>query len=223
MRLLIAEDDIKIGQFLKQKLEKNFVIDWQKDGQEALFYATTQDYAMIILDVNLPNLNGFDICQKIRQRKIFTPIIYLSGQTDPQSIANGLNLGANDFLAKPFHFLELEARINTQLRLFSHHNHSQNIILSHHDISLNTLTHSTTFRDKKIPLNHKEYLLLKLLLINKNKVVKKISIWDQVWEKPFNLGSNVIEVHITNLRQKLQKICGENIIRTIPKTGYIID
>jgi DNA-binding response OmpR family regulator len=221
MRILIIEDDKDVLNFLKPSLEeKGFVADAISDGNKGTFMALTNDYDLIILDLNLPGKNGDLICQQLRSEGKITPVIILTVKTDIESKVKLLNCGADDYLAKPFSFEELLARIKALLR------RSPAIasnVLKIGDLALDKTKQKVTRAGREVYLTLKEFSLLEYLMSNAEKVISRAEILEHVWDMEGDAFSNAIETHIFNLRHKINKGCqGKELIQTVPCRGYKI-
>jgi DNA-binding response OmpR family regulator len=220
MRIIVVEDDKDIIRFLKPALEsEGFLVDVSEDGEEGEFLAMTNDYDFMILDLNIPNKNGEDICRHIREKNKKFPVLILTGNQEVMTKVSLLNMGADDYMTKPFSFEELLARIKAITR------RSDNIksnILEYGNILLDKENKTVKKDNKEIYLTLKEFSLLEYLMENKGKIVSRGSIIDHVWDMKGDIFSNTIETHISNLRKKLDKDPNK-IIKTLPARGYRID
>lgn len=218
MRILVVEDDPRLGPHLKKGLEKHhYAVDLLTDGEDAVLMGTTTPYDLIVLDVLLPHLNGFEVCRQLRNRKKSVPILLLTalGEVDHRVI--GLDSGADDYLTKPFAFRELEARVRALLRRESE---TKTVELRFMDIVLDTSTHEACRGERKIDLNNKEYALLEYLMRHPRQVLSRTMIAEHVWDCDAEHLSNVIDVYIRYLRRKLCE-CGEpDVINTVRGSGY---
>jgi two-component system, OmpR family, response regulator len=220
MRILIVEDDKGILDFLKCSLEgESFAVDSSEDGEKGLFLALTNDYDLIILDNVLPGKEGLEICTEIRKEGKNTPIIILSVKSEPITKAQLLNAGADDYVAKPFSFEELLARIKAILRRPAV---LEKKILRIGDLTLDPAGQEVKFKGKKIYLTRKEFCLLEYLMKNRGRVLSRGVIMEHVWDINADPFSNTIESHILNLRKKLAKNGAGDLIATIPARGYKI-
>ncbi|MCK5111723.1 MAG: response regulator transcription factor [Arcobacteraceae bacterium] len=219
MKILIVEDDVKISAFLSKGLqEENYIVDCCFDGEEAFYLITTNNYDLIILDLMIPYIDGVTLCKDLRETGIDIPIIMLTAKSSIEDKVLGLNIGANDYLAKPFSFDELVARIKVQLR----NGKSLNNILQIADLKLDSDKKIVTRADKNINLTSKEYMLLEYLLINKGKVVTEQMINNSLWDMDDNTASNIINVYIYRLRNKVDKDYEIKLIHTVRGMGYKI-
>ncbi len=218
MRILVAEDDTHLGPSLKKGLEGNhYAVDLALEGEEALSFGLTVPYDLIILDVLLPGLNGFDVCRRLRNQGKKTPILFLTALDGIDDRVNGLDLGADDYLTKPFAFRELEARVRALLR---REGSSKTMELRFMDITLDLGTHEVYRGVRNIILTSKEYMLLELLMRNPRQVLSRMMIAEHLWNVDAEHLSNVIDVYIRYLRRKLCENGEPNVIQTIRGFGY---
>ncbi len=218
MRILVIEDDPYVGPSLKKGLESNkYAVDLVADGREALFMSLAVAYDLLILDVRLPQLSGFEVCRQLRDRGRKMPILMLTALGEVDDRIKGLDLGADDYLIKPFAFGELEARVRALLRRESP---SRTIELRFMDIVLNRNTHEVRRGNRVIQLHNKEFGLLEFLLCHPRHVLSRLQIAEHVWDCDAELLSNIIDVHIFSLRRKLCMQNEPNVIQTIRGSGY---
>ena len=218
MRILIAEDDPHLGPSLKKGLEESrYAVDLVTDGEEALSVGLAVPYNLIILDIMLPYLDGFEVCKKLRDQKRTTPILFLSALSGLDHRVTGLDIGADDYLTKPFAFRELEARVRALLR---REGPTKTTTLSFADITLDTRTHDVRRGEREISLTSKEYLLLELLMRNPGQVLSRGMIAEHMWNIDTDNLSNVIDVYIRYLRRKLCEAGELDLIHTIRGFGY---
>ncbi len=218
MRILVVEDDPLLGPNLKKGLEKHhYAVDLANDGEEAVLMGTTTPYDLIVLDVLLPRLNGFEVCRQLRGRKRTTPILLLTALSEVDHRVTGLDTGADDYLTKPFAFRELEARVRALLRRESA---TKTVELRFLDITLDTGTHEARRGERVIPLNNKEYALLEYLIRHPRQVLSRTTIAEHVWDCDAEHLSNVIDVYIRYLRRKLCEYDELDVIHTIRGAGY---
>lgn len=218
MRILVIEDEIGIARFLKQGLEEEtFAVDLAKDGVQGLDLALTENYDLLLVDWMLPGLSGIEVCRQYRKYDSRTPIIFLTAKDTVQDTVFGLQMGANDYIKKPFHFEELLARIQVQLRPRS----EEETKLTLGNILLDLETHQVYKGQEEISLTQKEFSLLAYLLKNKGKVCRRTRIIESVWDIHFEYNTGVIDVYINALRKKLHLNKEEDYIQTIRGVGYI--
>ncbi len=217
MRILLAEDDAMIGKAIKNALENdNHVVDWMADGDLCEAALDTAEFGIIILDINLPKKSGLEILKNLRRKKNRTPVLILTARNSVSQKIEGLDLGADDYLTKPFDLDELFARIRSLVR------RSHGIadpVLSCGEIMLDVAKHLVTKNQIKIDLSPKEFAILKLLLENAKKVVSRTRLEDLLYSWDDAVESNTIEVHIHNLRKKV----GQNFIKTVRGAGYLAE
>lgn len=220
MRILLVEDEKNMASFIKRGLEEErYVVDVAPNGEKALFLAETNPYDLIILDVMLPDTTGFSICKDLRSKKIDTFILMLTARDDVQDKVLGLKTGADDYLSKPFDFDELLARIGALLR---RKRLDKNPVLKVGDLELNQLTHKVTRAKKEITLTSKEYSLLEYLMLHAGQVVTRTAISEHVWNEDFDSFTNVIDVFINRLRNKVDRDFKKKLIHSLRGTGYIL-
>lgn len=220
MKILIVEDDKELCTLLGKGLKKyKYAYDIAFDGEEALYYIEINAYDVIILDINIPKIDGITVCKTIRKKHIDTPIIMVTARTDTDDKVAGLDSGADDYLGKPFDFKELNARLKALIR--RNYKKVTNIIKIN-DLIIDTETRVVKVKEKVIQLTIREYEILELLCYNYPNVVSAENMIEHIWSSDINQFSNVIRVHITNLRRKLKAEYGEDVIETIKGRGYKI-
>lgn len=220
MKILIVEDEKKILSFLKKGFsEHNIVSDVSSSGEEAIILVKKYNYDCVILDLILPDLSGYDVLEAIKRHNKSLSVIILSALDSVSDKVKGLNLGADDYLSKPFAFSELLARVRAQARKKVDEINTEYQVKS---IYVNTLKRTVLKDLKEIDLTPKEFFLFQYMLEHINEVVTKTMLLENVWGYSFDTSSNIVDVHITNLRKKL-KDCDQSIIKTIRGVGYIID
>lgn len=223
MTILIIEDEQKVASFIKKGLEEQqFTVEVESDGEAGLKAALGKDYDIIILDILLPGLNGREICRKLRQAQVWTPIIMLSALQTTDDIVTGLDQGADDYLTKPFHFRELLARIQAL-----HRRHHQDSIgqetLQFMDLILDTGSKTASRSGSPITLTAREYKLLELFMKHPNKVLSRAFISDAVWGIDRQSNANVVDVYVNYLRNKIEKpFSGNKLIHTLTGMGYVL-
>ena len=221
MRILVVEDDKGTARFIKKGLsEEGFMTDVVSGGEEGMFMATTEIYDLIILDVMLPEINGFEVLRAIRQKGVSTPVLFLTAKDEKEDIIHGLDLGADDYLVKPFAFAELLARIRAVLRRGQTSDQMQKLIIG--DLVLDRVTRQAQREDKIIELTAKEFQLLEYMMRNTRQILTKTMILDRVWGYDFDTQSNIIEVHVNRLRAKVDKDFSTKLIHTVRGVGYVI-
>ncbi len=217
MKILLIEDEPRLNAFLKSGLEQNgYVVDAASNGSEGLERASTATYDLIVLDVMLPGQNGFEVLQNMRQFRIHAPVIIISALNSSDHVIQGLDAGAVDYLKKPFDFGEFLARIRAVTRKGEPRSTTKFKV---GDLELDLLTRKVLLEGIEVVLTKREFALLELLLANCNRVLSKAEISEKVWDVNFDMGSNVIEVHLSQLRRKLK----DGIIHTKVGMGYYIE
>jgi two-component system, OmpR family, copper resistance phosphate regulon response regulator CusR len=219
MKILIIEDDLKIINFLKKGLEEEcYVVDFATNGDEGLYLASVNEYDLILLDIMLPIKNGMEVCKSLRDSNNQTPIIMLTAKDSIEDKIKGLDIGANDYLAKPFSFAELLARIRVQLRM---QNTTQTKI-SIADLELDLLNKTAIRANENIILTAKEFTLLEYLIKNKNRVLSETAINSALSSFEESNMSNIVNVYIYRLRNKIDKNFDIKLIKTIRGIGFKI-
>ncbi len=218
MKVLLVEDDRKVAGFIEQGLkEEGYVVDIAADGAEATMLAHVYQYDVILLDVVLPKKTGFQVAQELRREGRNTPILMLTSRDAVEDVVRGLDAGADDYLSKPFRFDELLARIRALLRRGGAERLE---ILRYGPITLDRLRHQVTAEDKPLDLTNKEFQLLEHFLLHTEEVVRRTQLLEKVWDMHFDPESNVVDVHVGNLRRKLQSSCGRQMIQTVRGVGF---
>lgn len=221
MKILLIEDDLVIADFIKKGMtEAGFSVEHTDNGRTGLGFALDGGWDLAIIDLMLPQLDGLSIINRIRARKINLPIIILSAKRSVDDRIQGLQLGSDDYLTKPFSFSELLARVEALLRRASHV--SEPSSLSFHDLTLDLLARTVTRNDKRIVLQPKEFALLEYLVRNRGRVVSKTMIMERVWNYDFDPGTNVVEARISKLREKIDKDFELPLIHTVRGLGYVL-
>lgn len=215
--ILIVEDEDGILQFLKQGLEEeNYQITAVNNGLEGYNLSQSEKFDLILLDWMLPKMTGLEVCQKIRETDMKTPIIFLTAKDTVQETVEGLKTGANDYIKKPFSFDELVERIKVQLR-----DNNEQELLTLGPIEINTQKHSVTVNRQEVSLTQKEFDLLSYLVKNKGNVCPRSEIIQDVWNIHFEYDTGVIDVFMNSIRKKLNLKVDEDYIKTIRGVGYI--
>lgn len=219
MRILVVEDDAKIAAFIEKGLkEESYSVDITHHGDEAVYLAQVNTYDIILLDVMLPGSDGMDVCKSLREKGLTTPIIMLTARNRLEDKIDGLDSGADDYLTKPFAFEELLARIRVQLRDKSQISN----ILSIADLSVDTSRREVKRGNEKIVLTAKEYALLEFLLRHKNKLLTETIIQENLSDMSQQTMSNIINVYIYRLRNKIDKGHEPKLIHTVRGSGYML-
>jgi DNA-binding response OmpR family regulator len=221
MKILVVEDEIKLANAIKRALElQKYAVDAVHDGVAGLDLASSEQYDIIILDVMMPGMTGIKISQTLRAQKITTPILMLTARGQVTDKVTGLDAGADDYVVKPFSFEELFSRIRALARRSPL---TQEAILQIKDLTLNPATFKVSRSQKNLDLSNKEFSILEYLMRNKNKVISKEQIVNHVWNYDTDILPRTIEVHIKNLRDKIDKPFKEKLIKTIRGFGYEIN
>jgi len=222
MRILVVEDEPKTGDYLKQGLaEAGFMVDLARDGLDGLHLALTEAYDLAVLDVMLPGIEGWQVLQGIRKAGKDMPVLFLTARDSVDDRVKGLELGADDYLVKPFAFSELLARVRTLLRRGSKTKEAD--VLRAADLELDLMRRRVTRGGKKIDLTSKEFSLLELLLRRQGEVLPRSLIASQVWDMNFDSDTNVIEVAIRRLRAKVDDSFEIKLIHTVRGMGYVLE
>lgn len=220
MRALVVEDEKKLGSFLRKGLaQENLVVDLVYSGDVALDKILTQSYDVIVLDIMLPGRDGLSILREMRQRHINTPVLLLSARGNVNERVEGLNLGADDYLPKPFSITEVVARVRALLRRASGEHAT---VMQVADLSLNVVTREATRGGSKVELTNREFALLEYLMAQAGRVITKTSLCEHVWEHHFDTGTNVVEVCMQRLRRKIDDGHPEKLLQTVRGTGYAL-
>lgn len=221
MRILVVEDEIDLLEAIVEGLRiDGYAVDSSENGEEGLELAIVNDYDLIILDLNLPGIDGIDILKEIRQQNKLTKVLILTARSRIEDRVRGLDLGANDYLIKPFHFDELEARIRCLLRIkFIQEDNN----LKYRSLKIDTKSRKAYINDIEIKLTKKEFSILEYLMKNINKTISQEELIEHVWDNSVDMFSNSVRVHINALRKKLKNHLDEDIIKNIVGVGYIIE
>ncbi|MCU7835567.1 MAG: response regulator transcription factor [gamma proteobacterium symbiont of Taylorina sp.] len=222
MKILLIEDDKSVAEFIiKGLIEKSHVVDHRLDGKEGLFMATTESYDVMIIDRMLPGIDGLTIIRTLRASKITASILILSAMADVEQRVEGLQSGADDYLVKPFSFSELHARVEILGRRNSS-NDSQVTELIVADLKVDLISHKVTRSSQNIELLATEYRLLEYLMRHAGQVVSRTMLLEHVWDYHFDPQTNVIDVHMSRLRKKIDKQFNIPLIQTIRGSGYVL-
>lgn len=220
MKILVIEDEKKIASFLRKGLEaQGFVVEHAANGDDGYALATSRPYDALVLDIMLPGRDGLSILRNLRERKIALPVLLLTARSELNERLEGLNLGADDYLAKPFHIEELIARLHAITRRAAGASQS---ILAVADLKMNLLTRSVTRGDQSIELTTREFSLLEQLLRSPGRVLTRVEICERVWDYHFDPGTNLVDVYIQRLRKKVDGDHPMKLIETIRGVGYRI-
>jgi DNA-binding response OmpR family regulator len=220
MRILVVEDDSRLGPSLKKGLEANhYAVDLATDGEDALNLGLVTDYDLIVLDLMLPRMHGYEVCRALRNARRSMPILMLTAQGEVDDRVRGLDSGADDYLTKPFAFQELEARVRALLRRETAERSPE---LRFMDVVLDTRTHEVRRGDRVVTFSSKEYALLDLLMRHPRQILSRTTIADHVWDYDAENLSNVIDVYIRYLRRKLCEGGEVDVIQTVRGSGYML-
>ncbi|MGA8147173.1 MAG: heavy metal response regulator transcription factor [Gallionellaceae bacterium] len=222
MKVLIIEDEPKTGKYLRRGLiEAGFVADLAGDGRDGLHLALTESYDLAVLDVMLPVLDGWEVLREMRRAGKHFPVLFLTARCHVDDRVKGLELGADDYLVKPFAFSELLARVRTLLRRGSVRQELENLKVA--DLELNLLRHCVMRAGKRINITAKEFVLLEFMMRRQGEVLPRSLIASQVWDMNFNSDTNVIDVAMRRLRAKIDDDFDVKLIHTMRGMGYILE
>jgi DNA-binding response OmpR family regulator len=221
MRILLVEDDTDLAQFIRKGLkEEQYAVDVAIDGEEGLELALNNVYDLLILDITLPKLDGLTLCRRIRAKGNMTPVLLLTARNTVEDKVSGFDTGADQFLPKPFAFVELLAQIRALLRRGS----TQQIVqLQAADLRLDPASHRVWRAGQEIALTNKEYALLEFLLRNKNRVLTRTAIIEHVWDISYDPMTNIVDAHIRALRAKIDRDFSPPLIATVRGAGYMLE
>jgi two-component system copper resistance phosphate regulon response regulator CusR len=221
MKILVVEDETKAAAHLSAGLTENgFVVDVSSEGDDGLHLALTENYDLIILDVMLPNRDGWFVLSRLRAGGKSTPVLFLTARDSVADRVKGLELGADDYLVKPFAFSELLARVRSVLRRGPARQHD---VLRIADLEVDLLRHQAARGGHRLDLTAKEFLLLSLMARRSGEVLSRAVIAEQVWDMNFDPGTNVIDVHVRRLRSKVDDCFDRKLIRTVRGLGYVLE
>ena len=218
MKILVVEDDRKVAGFIEQGLrEEGYAVDIAPDGEEGTMLAHVYDYDVIILDVVMPKKSGLQVASELRREGRGTPILMLTARDTTEDIVRGLDVGADDYLTKPFRFDELLARVRALVRRGGAR---RTELLTYGTLELDRLKHKVHVSGKPLDLSPKEFHLLEHFLLHPEEVVRRTELLEKVWDMHFDPESNVVDVHVGNLRRKLRKAAGQELIHTVRGVGF---
>ena len=220
MRILVIEDEKKVANFIKKGLEEeHYAVDTAFDGEEGLYMAEVNEYDVIVLDLMIPKIEGLEVLKRIRGKKNNVPILVLTAKNTVEDIVKGLDAGCDDYLTKPFAFLEFLARIRALLR---REKTDKVPLLRIADLTLSLVTHKVTRKEREIELTSKEYALLEYFMRNPDKVLTRTMISEHVWDYHFDSMTNVVDVYVNYLRKKIDKDFEPKLIHTLRGIGYMM-
>lgn len=220
MRILVIEDDRKIASFLERGLrEDGYAVDVARDGVEGLLNARVYDYDLLLVDIMLPGKNGYEIARELRLAGKTVPILMLTARDSTQDIVMGLNVGADDYLTKPFSFDELLARVRALIRRGGA---TRTERLSYSDVEMDRIRHTAQRGGRTLNLTPREFQLLEFFLLHPEEVVRRTELLEKVWDLHFDPMTNVVDVHIGNLRRKLTTAGEPPLVHTVRGVGYLL-
>jgi heavy metal response regulator len=220
MRILVVEDEAKMAGFIKRGLEEEgSVVDISPDGQDGLFRASSGGYDLIVLDITLPLMDGLEVCRKLRENRVSTPILLLTARDSVDMKVSGLDSGADDYLTKPFAFAELLARIRALRR---RDRAEVNLRLQVGDLVLDPLTRRVSRGNQPITLTSKEFALLECFMRHPDQVLSRTVLSENVWDEAFDSLTNVIDVYVNYLRNKVDRNFSPKLIHTVRGAGYVM-
>src|ERR1700756_1854778 len=220
MRILLIEDEVKLAGFIKRGLvAERYAVDVAKDGRSGLELAQTYQYDLILLDLMLPGMDGSDVLRRIRRENSSVPVLILSARDTVQDKVSNMEVGADDYLTKPFAFAELLVRIKALMRRGATR---QETVLRVADVELDRLTQQVRRGGKRIELTSKEYSLLEYLMANAGRVLSRTMIIEHVWDQSFDGITNIVAVYVRHLRSKVDDPFEQKLIRTVRGVGYTI-
>jgi DNA-binding response OmpR family regulator len=218
MKILVVEDDRKVAGFIEQGLrEEGYAVDVAPDGNEATMLAHVYDYDLVVLDVMLPKKNGLQVATELRREGRKTPILMLTARDATEDVVRGLDAGADDYLTKPFKFDELLARVRALVRRGGS---GRSELLSYGPIELDRLKHRARIAGQKLDLTPKEFQLLEHFMLRPEEVVRRTDLLEKVWDLHFDPESNVVDVHVGNLRRKIRALAEIDLIETVRGVGF---
>lgn len=220
MRILLIEDEKHLSEVIKKGFtELGFAVDQAFDGEEGLYLAESESYDVIILDILLPKLDGISVCRKLREKKITVPILILTAKSQVEERVTGLDAGADDYLTKPFEFVELQARVNALMR----RNYQQpETIITIDDLEIDPVKRIVKRGSRQLFLTPKEFAILEFLARHKDKPVTRTQITEHTWDYNFDSFSNVVDVFIATLRKKVDEGYKKKLIHTVHGVGYVM-
>jgi len=221
MRVLVVEDEVKMARASRRGLEQEgYAVDTAADGDQGWFQASEHPYDAIVLDVMLPDVDGFEVCRRLRAAGRWAPVLLLTARDAVPDRIDGLDAGADDYLVKPFAFGELLARVRALVRRGAM---ARPVVLTCGDVALDPAAHTVTRAGQPVELSPREFALLEFLLRHPGEVVTRTAILEHVWDYDYDGLSNVVDVYVGYLRRKLEQPFGRTLIRTVRGVGYALD
>ena len=221
MRVLVVEDEVKMVRAIRRGLEhEGYAVDSASDGDEGLYLATENAYDAIVLDVMLPGIDGFEVCRRLRAERRWAPVLMLTALDAVADRIEGLDVGADDYLVKPFAFGELLARLRALIRRGGV---ERPAVLRAGDVILDPAAHAVTRSGQRVELSAREFALLEFLMRHPGEVVSRTAILEHVWDYSYDGLSNVVDVYVGYLRRKLEQPFGRTLIRTVRGVGYVLE
>lgn len=218
MRVLLVEDEVRLAEAVRRGLSaEGFNVDWADNGIDGLWKATENSYDVVVLDIMLPGMNGYKVCENMRQAEVWTPVLMLTAKDGEYDQADAFDLGADDYLIKPFSFIVLVARLRALIRRGAP---ERPVVLQVGDLSLDPVRHLVRRGETEISLTPREFGLLQFLMQHSGDVMSKIQILEGVWDAAYEGDPNVVEVYIGYLRRKIDEPFGRRSIQTIRGVGY---
>ena len=222
MKILLVEDDKGIARFVRKGLIENaFLVDFVSNGEEGLHSALQGSYDLIILDIMLPKMDGLEVLKRLRGMAIQTPVVFLTAKDSESDVVHGLNLGADDYLTKPFSFNELLARVNALLR--REKRVSPPFQLRVANLILEVEGHRVFRERERIDLTPKEYVLLEFFMRRPGQIITRTMITEKIWDYHFDTSTNIVEVHVSHLRNKIDKNFEPKLLHTVKGVGYVLE
>lgn len=222
MRILLVEDDRDIARFVKKGLlENGYTVDVNFDGETGVHAVLQRYYDLVVLDIMLPKMDGREVLRKMRGMEIHTPVIFLTAKDSDEDIVQGLNLGADDYLVKPFSFNELLARVRAVLRRGKTVGPTSKLQVA--DLVLELDGHRVFRENSKIELTPKEYALLEFFMRHPGQIITRTMISEKIWDYHFDTSTNVVDVHVSHLRNKIDKDFEHKLLHTVKGVGYVLE
>ncbi|NMO53730.1 response regulator transcription factor [Actinoplanes sp. TBRC 11911] len=218
MRILVVEDEKALADTLREALtDEGFAVDLAHTGTDALWAATEYRYDVIVLDIMLPGLSGYEVCRRLREQQVWTPVLMLTAKDGEYDQADALDLGADDYLTKPFSYVVLAARLRAVVRRGAP---QRPAVLTSGDLAVDPARRRVTRAGVEVPLTSREFALLEFLMRRRGDVVSKHDIVENVWDMNFDGDPNIVEVYVSYLRKKIDKLSEPSLIQTIRGAGY---